>query len=459
MSSIAIYISGNYAEIFKFLPDYLKEYDFIGFCQNFNSFETIEKTPRFKDNFYLYENFNSKFDQLDFLDLREKVPFNLFATSVRDKAHFKRLLGKSQEKILLTMYSIMEEWFEVTNPDIVVLPIIESMDGMMLYNIAKSRNIETMCYGHARQINRSYFSNSYLETLPIFSKNIESIKTHIKSVNDFLLAYEKAPSKMNYATQIEDLYSSFEIKEQLPYPIVKNIFFRIFKNIKLKLTNEKRNELNLFHIKILVILERIVVPIQKQAYLIFEKFYLKPLNSLPNSFDYFPLHFSPESSINTPAPFYIDQIRVIDEIMLNRDSNHLLLIKEHPAMYLKRNFTFYKTLKKKPFIRIISKKFNSLELIKKANCTYSVTGTACMEAFLLNKKWKMLGSNFLSEFLNENPEGSPHDFISDIYKVSAEFVLYSPPRDNNVRKKILFAKQNLINMSEYFRFYIENVIK
>ena len=75
---------------------------------------------------------------------------------------------------------------------------------------------------------------------------------------------------------------------------------------------------------------------------------------------------------------YIDQMRVIDEIMLNRDSNHILIVKEHPAMYLKRNFAFYKELKRKPFIRFINKEFNSIELIKKAlfkelfllNCLY-----------------------------------------------------------------------------------------
>lgn len=457
MKNIAIYFSGNYAEILKHLPNFLEEYNFFGFCQNFKAFEIIKNTPSFKHNFYLYENFNFKFNELDFDTLREQIPFNLFETSIRDKAHFKRLSGKNQEKALLTMYSIIDEWFESTNPDALVLPIIESMDAMLVYNIAKSRNVETMCYGHARQINRSFFSDSYLETLPSFSKNIPTKVEHISNANAFLTSYQLSPEKMSYADQVKELYSSFQNKDQLSYHKPINLFLRLIRNIKLKLTYEKWNQLTLFYIKFLVTIEKIVVPIQKQAYLIFEKLYLMPINKLPKSFDYFPLHFSPESSINTPAPFYIDQMRVVDEIMLTRDSNHLLLVKEHPSMYLKRNFSFYKTLKKKPFIRIVSKKFNSQELIQKSNCTYSVTGTACMEAFLLNKKWKMLGQNFLSEFLKENPEGTPTDFISTIYKVSAEFVLYSPPLKDDLRKKALFSKQNLINMSQYFRFYIENI--
>ena len=459
MKNIAIYLSGNYAEILKYLPDFLDEYNFFGFCQNFQSYEIIKNTPSFKCNFYLYENFNLKFNRLDFDTLREQIPFNLFETSIRDKAHFKRLSRKNHEKALLTMYSIMDEWFNSNNPDALFLPIIESMDAMLIYNIAKSRNVKTICYGHARQINLSFFSDSYLETLPSFSKRITTNIEHINKANTFLNSYKSSPVKMSYANQVKKLYSSFQNKNQLPYHQPINLFLRLIRNIKLKLTCEKWNQLSLFHIKFLVTIERIVLPIQKQAYLIFEKLYLKPINKLPLSFDYFPLHFSPESSINTPAPYYIDQMRVIDEILLTRDSNHLLLVKEHPSMYLKRNFSFYKALKKKPFIRIVSKKFNSQELIQKSKYTYSVTGTACMEAFLLNKKWRMLGQNFLSEFLKENLDGTPIDFISTIYKVSAEFVLYSPPRKDGVRKRALFSKQNLINMSEYFRFYIKNSSK
>jgi len=459
MSKIAIYMSGNYAEILKHLPEFLEEHEYVGYCQNGPSYDVIKSMPVFKEVFYLFEKFNFKINSLNFQELKKCIPFNLFRVSASDKYHFKRLSGKDHERVLLTMYSIMNEWLENSNPSIVFFPIIESIDAMILYHIAKSRNIETICYGHARQVNRSFFSDSYLELLPSFSKSITTKVEHINNANAFLTAYKLSPGKMSYANQIKELYSSFQNQDQLSYHKPINLFLRFIRKIKLKLTYEKWNQLSLFYIKFLVTIERIVLPIQKQAYLIFEKLYLKPINKLPKSFDYFPLHFSPESSINTPAPFYIDQMRVIDEIMLTRDSNQLLLVKEHPSMYLKRNFSFYKALKKKPFIRIVSKKFNSQELIQKSNYTYSVTGTACMEAFLLNKKWKMLGQNFLSEFLKENSEGTPTDFISTIYKVSAEFVLYSPPLKDGVRKKALFSKQNLINMSEYFRFYLENINK
>lgn len=80
-----------------------------------------------------------------------------------------------------------------------------------------------------------------------------------------------------------------------------------------------------------------------------------------------------------------------------------------------------------------------------------------MESFYIGTKWQMLGENFLSEYINQNKNASPFDFSIDTLKVSGDFVLFSPPRKNNIRKKVLFAKQNLINMANYFKFYINNI--
>ena len=80
-----------------------------------------------------------------------------------------------------------------------------------------------------------------------------------------------------------------------------------------------------------------------------------------------------------------------------------------------------------------------------------------MEAFLLGKKWNMLGSNFLSNYKENNPKSSPIDFIAEIIKLSGKFVLYAPPRENNMKKKALFAQQNIKNMANYFRFYLQNI--
>ena len=80
-------------------------------------------------------------------------------------------------------------------------------------------------------------------------------------------------------------------------------------------------------------------------------------------------------------------------------------------------------------------------LIKKSTKVYSVTGTACMEAFYLQKPWKMLGDNFLSLYFKENKNTSTYDFTLDTLKVSGNFVLYTPPNKKEVQAHIYIYKR------------------
>ena len=62
---------------------------------------------------------------------------------------------------------------------------------------------------------------------------------------------------------------------------------------------------------------------------------------------------------------------------------------------------------------------------------------------------------FSFQVYRRKTKATPIDFSIDTLKVSGNFILFSPPRKNDIKKKVLFAKQNLINMAEYFRFYLK----
>ena len=441
---IALYMSGNFAQILKFLPEYLKEFEFISYNQNYKAHKLCFNNRFFSKSFYLYENFNKKYDKYKYTSIDNKI--NGFRVLATDKNHFKRIKSREQEKILNTMYNVFLEWIKYKKPDYIFIPIIETIDSMLLYEICLIKNITPICYCHARHLNTSFFSDSYLELLPNFYNKIKANSSQKNKAKSITKKLKKNIGNLNYNNVFHNMFESFENKEQISDLVQTNIFLRFFINVKLKIFDERKNQNLRLWIKFQVSIEKILIPIQRLIYSFFENLYIKPLKNLPNEFDYFPLHFSPESSINTPAPFYIDQLRVIDKILISRKSNRVLLVKEHPSMYLKRNFSFYNKLLKKPYLRIAQKSYDSIDLIKKAKTVYSVTGTACMESFYIGTKWQMLGENFLSEYINQNKNASPFDFSIDTLKVSGDFVLFSPPRKNNIRKKVLFAKQNLINM-------------
>ena len=103
---------------------------------------------------------------------------------------------------------------------------------------------------------------------------------------------------------------------------------------------------------------------------------------LETPFIYFPLHIEQELSLLTLAPFYTNQITVIENIAKSIPIDYKLYVKEHPLMYARswRDTRIYQSLMKMPNVRLIHPSFNSDELIKKSKLVITIAGTASIEA-------------------------------------------------------------------------------
>jgi len=123
------------------------------------------------------------------------------------------------------------------------------------------------------------------------------------------------------------------------------------------------------------------------------------LEELPQKFVFYPLQYTPESSINTPAPYFVDQMRAIDAIRFAMPGDCTLVVKEHPACILLRSNEVVRRLQRTAGVAVARFSLPSLELSKSASATISVTGTATCEAMLLGKPALCLGPNLVSDFL------------------------------------------------------------
>lgn len=123
------------------------------------------------------------------------------------------------------------------------------------------------------------------------------------------------------------------------------------------------------------------------------------LQNLPAKFIYYPLQYTPESSINTPAPYYVDQLRVVDAIRHAMPSDHLLIVKDHPAVLRERKRGLIDAIRKKSGVVVMKATVPGRALIERAALTISVTGTSTLEAFLLGKPALTLGGMFMSRFM------------------------------------------------------------
>ena len=115
------------------------------------------------------------------------------------------------------------------------------------------------------------------------------------------------------------------------------------------------------------------------------------VGGLPPRFIFYPLQYTPESSINVPAPYFVDQFRVVDALRFAMPSDCTLVVKEHPACVEMRPPAFIRKMRNLPGVVVANVEVPSTELIRRAALTATVTGTAALEAFLLGRPAMALG--------------------------------------------------------------------
>ena len=111
-----------------------------------------------------------------------------------------------------------------------------------------------------------------------------------------------------------------------------------------------------------------------------------------NKFIYVPLHVEPEASILMYSPWLRDQTELVRLIAQALPFGATVLVKENPKMLSQRSPEFLQYLKTIPGVQLIHPKCSSTYLSKKAVCTVSLAGTACLEAALLGKNSLVTGN-------------------------------------------------------------------
>ena len=104
-------------------------------------------------------------------------------------------------------------------------------------------------------------------------------------------------------------------------------------------------------------------------------------------FIFFPLMGEPEARVLTIAPFYSNQVSVIENIAKSIPIDHVLYVKEHPSQKEKlwRPIENYEKIINIPNVTLIHPEANSQELISKSQAVISITGSTGFEALFYKK--------------------------------------------------------------------------
>lgn len=133
------------------------------------------------------------------------------------------------------------------------------------------------------------------------------------------------------------------------------------------------------------------VEIKKQFLLRPNKYFEAPDEN--DDYVYMPLHLIPESTTFVKAPFYINELYIIEQVSKSLPIGWKLYVKEHQAMLGERSYEFYRNVRKFPNVKLVQLNYynDPKPWIENAKGVITITGTGAYEAAMLGKKSIVFG--------------------------------------------------------------------
>ncbi|MCU1418788.1 MAG: hypothetical protein JWP32_2962, partial [Schumannella sp.] len=353
---------------------------------------------------YLYNYYNDVYKQVQedkkYTVVDQGFADNAFMILASDKQGLRNLEASEQLNHIETIYRIYSEFLDRFLPDCIVFPDIEVVDGYVLYSIAKARNIPIAYSYHLRNLGLSIFGSSITESFPPYfglvtpegSARAEAFKQQVKTA---------LPKPSSFTPDWHD--------DRRPDLKSKSGIVRLLQSFALRLGPERYyrgedNYMQKIKIALLPWLEKYRA--FKYSNLVQPHMQIRTFGNLPEHFHLFALQVTPESSINYLMPYYVDQIRAIDEIRMALPAGRWLVVKEHPAMRGVRPARFYRALRKMPGVLLADANLPMAQFLPQAEMLYTITGTVGLECLLSKKPCYMFGKNFFAQYL-PNKDNAP----------------------------------------------------
>lgn len=126
---------------------------------------------------------------------------------------------------------------------------------------------------------------------------------------------------------------------------------------------------------------------------------IQTLTTPPSApFVLFGLHMQPESSIDVWAPFFSNQLWVIELLSRSIPPSHRLLIKIHKSDAARYSRRLLRRMLAYPGVSLVEPFADSLDFIQRADVVTAIQGTMGLEAALLGKPVIMLGDSPVTVF-------------------------------------------------------------
>lgn len=290
------------------------------------------------------------------------------------------------------------EFLDREKPDVLVISVIGSVGGSLLYTIAQKRGIKTITIETPRIKNLMAFSETHKRFSWITErfteiKNGRRSPEHenaIKYLTEFRMrpsVYRKEASPSFNKQTLRRANVSFLKPKHLLWSIGWH-FKTFLKDIKKRKNNDYTDVFIWWHVW-----DKFKRKVR--GLIGFSDLYSKIDET--ECFAYYPLHYDPEMSTLLYAPYYTNQLHLIKQIARSLPIDMKLYVKEHPAMVGYRTRKFYKELLGVPNIKLINPSVNGYDLARLTKLTVTITSTGGWESIL----WKNPVITFGDVFYND----------------------------------------------------------
>jgi hypothetical protein len=347
---------------------------------------------------------------------------------IEDLASLKRTLRRDRPGNWwfdhgVAIYRLYKEFLRSRQATHLFMPTIESPEQKIAVAVARELGLGVMVPTDMRNVSGGYFACDCVETPPLYAEaTAETRARAAQLVRDF----RNNPLPARYLPEVIPGDPEFEFVERYLPPLWQ----RMLRFVQAALERPDLFEPAVIRLSLMRNFALIREPIRRRrARRNAAQYDIADLGDLPRRFIYYPLHFTPEASINTPAPFYVDQLRAVDALRLAMPNGCVLVVKEHPACLPLRSTSFLRKLRRLPGVSVAKVSMSSLELVKRAALTATVTGTAAMEAFLLGRPATLMGPAIPSWLIGPHPPGSD-------LRASIAGAIDNPPTDEYIIERL-----------------------
>jgi Capsule polysaccharide biosynthesis protein len=364
---------------------------------------------------YLYAGFDESYAAASSQQIGLSAPAgeSIYVALAKDKDGYRHLEKDEQLRRAKAIYAVYRDFLQRIRPDYILTPDPETVDGFVLFQVCSELGIQPISYVGLRLLNGVVFSNTCYENLPCYfgefgPSDLQRGRQLLAQVRNGGVGSLASLTKQRAAS-----LSGLQPAPSLPVRAMKSIW-RAWTTERLHAGEDN------FWQKVRTVIKPAVYCYRAAKFRLLQSRYFDigpDLDKLPRKFVFYALQYTPESSINGLEPYYVDQLRVIDRLLLSLPNGYFLLVKEHPAMRGERSAAFYRVLRKRAGVVLVHPDANTPALIGKADLVCTVTGTIGLECFFLEKPCLMFGRSFFAHLCYAFDEWGRHrDFVERILR-------------------------------------------